>query len=122
MDGTLGLYTYSAKFVKVIDGDTIDVDIDLGFGMWLHSKRLRLYGLDTPEKNTPEGVKAKQFTVDWVGKSMTKDGTLVIRTLSDKPDKYGRILASVYGSTSVSLNDELLSSGNAKAYFGGKKE
>jgi micrococcal nuclease len=122
MESKLGLYTYSAKFVKVIDGDTIDVDIDLGFGMWLHSKRLRLYGLDTPEKNTPEGVKAKQFTIDWVGKSMTKDGTLVIRTLSDKPDKYGRILASVYGSTSVSLNDELLSSGNAKAYFGGKKE
>jgi micrococcal nuclease len=122
MDSTLDLYTYSARFVKVIDGDTIDVDIDLGFGIWLCSRRLRLYGLDTPEKNTPEGVKAKQFTTDWVGKSVGKDGTLVVRTLSDKPDKYGRILASVYGSTSVSLNDELLSSGNAKAYFGGKKE
>mgnify|MGYP000860796196 CR=1 FL=1 len=122
MENTLDLYTYSARFVKVIDGDTIDVDIDLGFGIWLHSRRLRLYGLDTPEKNTPEGVKAKQFTVDWVSKSIDKHGMLVVRTLSDKPDKYGRILASVHGATSVSLNDELLSSGNAKAYFGGKKE
>ena len=122
MENTLNLYTYSARVVRVIDGDTIDVDIDLGFGTWLHSRRLRLFGLDTPEKNTPEGVKAKQFTVDWVSKSINKDGMLVVRTLSDKPDKYGRILASVYGATSVSLNDELLSSGNAKAYFGGKKE
>jgi micrococcal nuclease len=122
MENTLNLYTYSARVVRVIDGDTIDVDIDLGFGTWLHGRRLRLYGLDTPEKNTPEGVKAKQFTVDWVSKSINKDGMLVVRTLSDKPDKYGRILASVHGATSVSLNDELLSSGNAKAYFGGKKE
>jgi micrococcal nuclease len=115
------LYNYSARFVKVIDGDTIDVDIDLGFGTWLHSKRLRLYGLDTPEKNTPEGVKAKQFTTDWVNKYM-KDGVLTVKTLSDKPDKYGRILAQVYGTSAFSLNEELLSSGNAKAYFGGKKE
>lgn len=122
MENTLNLYTYSARLVKVIDGDTIDVDIDLGFGTWLHSKRLRLWGLDTPEKNTPEGVKSTKFTVDWVSKSINKSGMLVVRTVSDKPDKYGRILASVYGATSVSLNDELLLSGNAKIYIGGKKE
>lgn len=122
MEHSFELYMYSARFHKVIDGDTIDVDIDLGFGTWLHGRRLRLYGLDTPEKNTPEGVKAKQFTTDWVSKYIDKDGMLVIKTLSDKPDKYGRLLATVYGETKASLNDELLSSGNAKAYFGGKKE
>ena len=116
------LYTYSARLVKIVDGDTIDVDIDLGFGTWLHGKRLRLYGLDTPEKNTPEGVKAKQYTIDWLTKALAET-SVVVKTLSDKPDKYGRILATVHDSkTSQSLNDALISSGNAKAYFGGKKE
>ena len=45
-------YTYNCKIVKVIDGDTVDIDIDLGFSVWLHKQRIRLYGIDTPESRT----------------------------------------------------------------------
>ena len=46
------MYEYRCKVVKIIDGDTVDVDIDLGFGVWLHKERVRLYGIDTPESRT----------------------------------------------------------------------
>jgi micrococcal nuclease len=46
------MYEYRCKIVKIIDGDTVDVDIDLGFGVWLHKERVRLYGIDTPESMT----------------------------------------------------------------------
>ena len=46
------MYEYNVKVVKVIDGDTVDVDIDLGFGVWLKKERLRLYAIDTPESRT----------------------------------------------------------------------
>ena len=46
------MYEYRCKVVRVIDGDTVDVDIDLGFGVWLHKERVRLYGIDTPESRT----------------------------------------------------------------------
>ena len=48
------MYEYNVKVVKVIDGDTVDVDIDLGFGVWLHKERVRLYGIDTPESRTSD--------------------------------------------------------------------
>ena len=46
------MYEYNCNIVKVVDGDTVDVDIDLGFGMWLRNERIRLYGIDTPESRT----------------------------------------------------------------------
>ena len=46
------MYEYRCKIVKIIDGDTVDVDIDLGFGVWLHKERIRLFGIDTPESRT----------------------------------------------------------------------
>ena len=46
------MYEYKIKIIKVVDGDTVDVDIDLGFGVWLHKERVRLYGIDTPESRT----------------------------------------------------------------------
>ena len=61
------MYEYSVKVVKVIDGDTVDVDIDLGFGVWIHKERVRLHGIDTPESRTSDatekvfGLKAKAF-------------------------------------------------------------
>ena len=50
------MYEYSCKIVKVIDGDTADVDIDLGFGVWLKKQRIRFYGIDTPESRTSDKV------------------------------------------------------------------
>ena len=61
------MYEYRCKIVKVIDGDTVDVDIDLGFGVWLHKERIRLYGIDTPESRTRDleekkyGLLSKKF-------------------------------------------------------------
>ena len=54
------MYEYKAKIVKVIDGDTVDVDIDLGFGMWMKDERVRIMGIDTPESRTRDLVE-KQF-------------------------------------------------------------
>ena len=46
------MFEYRCKLIKVIDGDTIDIDIDLGFGVWLRNQRIRMYGIDTPESRT----------------------------------------------------------------------
>ena len=61
------MYTYRCEVVKIIDGDTVDVDIDLGFGVWLKKERIRMYGIDTPESRTRDldekkyGLLAKEF-------------------------------------------------------------
>ena len=58
------MYEYRCKIVKVIDGDTVDVDIDLGFGVWLHKERVRLYGIDTPESRTRDLEEKKYGLMD----------------------------------------------------------
>ena len=50
------MYEYKCKMVRVVDGDTVDVDIDLGFGVWLRKQRIRMYGIDTPESRTSDKV------------------------------------------------------------------
>ena len=50
------MYTYKCKILRVVDGDTVDVDIDLGFGVWRHKERIRIFGLDTPESRTRDKV------------------------------------------------------------------
>lgn len=124
----MSLYNYRGRLIRVIDGDTIEVDIDLGFNVLLGQRKLRLAELDTPEIKTPEGVIAKQITTDWLKentiskKQLTESITYVtFETLSDKPDKYGRILARVYGKDGTSLNQYLVDKGVAKFYDGGKK-
>ena len=88
------MYEYNCNIVKVVDGDTVDVDIDLGFGMWLRNERIRLYGIDTPESRTrdPEekkaGLYAKKVVQDYLPKN--KPQTLV--TIKDKGGKFGRTL------------------------------
>ena len=88
------MYEYNCNVVKVVDGDTVDVDIDLGFGMWLKNERIRLYGIDTPESRTrdPEekqaGLYAKKVVQDYLPKN--KPATLV--TIKDKGGKFGRTL------------------------------
>jgi micrococcal nuclease len=124
----VSLYTYRGRLIRVIDGDTIEVDIDLGFNVLLGQRKLRLDGLDTPEIKTPAGVYAKQVTKDWLAenteikKKLTESISYVtFETLSDKPDKYGRILARVYGKDGATLNKYLVERGIAKPYDGGKR-
>ena len=89
------MYEYNYKLVKVVDGDTIDVDIDLGFGVWLQKQRIRMMGIDTPESRTSDkeekvyGLLAKEKlqTLLATGK--------VLKTYKDAKGKFGRILADV---------------------------
>ena len=88
------MYEYRCKIDRVVDGDTVDVDIDLGFGIWLRKERVRLYGIDTPESRTRDleekkyGLASKSFVQDLlpVGSMQT------LRTRKDDKGKFGRIL------------------------------
>ena len=76
------MYEYRCEVVHIVDGDTIDVDIDLGFGVWMRKERIRLYGIDTPESRTRDleekkyGLAAKDFLVEWLSK-----GDIILRPI-----------------------------------------
>ena len=88
------MYEYRCKVVKIIDGDTVDVDIDLGFGVWLHKERVRMYGIDTPESRTRDleekkyGLAAKKFLTGM----LDDDAGIILKTHKDATGKFGRIL------------------------------
>lgn len=118
-------FWYGATVLNVVDGDTIDLMIDLGFD--IHRKiRVRLYGVNTPESRTKDlkekelGIKAKEFTKDW----LSRHKWVFVNTIPDKNDKYGRILAQIFSSEDISspstacLNKDIIQSGYAREYFG----
>ena len=119
------MYEYRVKkLINVIDGDTIDVDIDLGFDISL-LRRVRMAGIDTPESRTTDkaekvlGLEAK----DYLKKMMKDVKTIVIKTeLPDSSEKYGRILGWVYvdGATK-SINEQMIEDGYAWGYMGETK-
>jgi micrococcal nuclease len=124
----VNLYTYRARVLRVVDGDTIEVDIDLGYGVLLGKRLLRLSGIDCPEIKTQAGLLAKEATVKWMVENTTTKKLLTntssyvtFQSLSDKPDKYGRILAKVIGKDGETLNDYLVKVGHAVPYDGGKR-
>lgn len=93
------MYTYSCKVLKVVDGDTLDLEIDLGFNIKI-KERIRLYGVDTPEvfgaAASPEGTAASDFTKKWVDDHTAKPGRFEYHSLKyDYKDKYGRGLGSL---------------------------
>lgn len=118
-------YWYRGKVLKVIDGDTVDLMIDLGFSIH-HKIRVRLYGVNTPESKTKDlaekelGLKAKAFTEDW----LTRHSEVWIQTVVDKNEKYGRVLAEIYSSNDIHniqtacLNADIKQAGYAREYFG----
>jgi micrococcal nuclease len=119
------MYEYNIKKVtKVVDGDTIDVDIDLGFNI-SYAQRVRLAGIDTPESRTKDlrekalGLEVK----DKIKKAIDSAKTVVIKTeLPDSTEKYGRILGWVYlDGAAKSLNEQLIEEGYAWAYMGETK-
>lgn len=83
------MYEYEAKLHRVVDGDTIELEIDLGFNI-RHIETFRLYGINAPERFTTEGKAATVFL-----NTLTKDKKLIARTLKDKKDKYGRYLVTL---------------------------
>lgn len=113
------MYTYSAKLNRIIDGDTLDIKIDLGLRVSVDI-RTRLYGLNCPEifgvvHNTPEylkGLEAKDYVTQWFAALGTD--SFVVQTYKDKQEKYGRWLIKVTSLDGTKiLNEDLLSSGNA---------
>jgi micrococcal nuclease len=99
----------------VVDGDTLDLDLDLGFSLVLR-QRVRLYGLDTPEIRSKDpaekakGLESQAFVNQW----FAKPGEVLVRTI--KEEKYGRMLADCYRARETSLCTELLKRGLARPY------
>ena len=116
------------KIDKVLDGDTIDVTIDLGFELY-KKERVRIAGVDTPEKRTRNleekalGLDATNWLKDKLEGAISGDDDLVIRTeLVGGTGKYGRLLGWCYiGDGTVSLNEQMIEEGYAHAYDGGTK-
>lgn len=118
-------FWYAAEVISVIDGDTVDLRIDLGFNIH-HKIRVRLYGVNTPESRTSNkeekalGLKAKEYTKGW----LDTHKWVFVNTIPDKNDKYGRILAKIYSSEDINspqtacLNKDIIESGFAREYFG----
>lgn len=110
------MYTYKALVKSIYDGDTIRVDIDLGFGVILADQSLRLLGIDTPEI---KGVERTQGLIsrDFVVERIPVGSYITITTVKDRKEKFGRYLATVfYGEEQKNLNEELLLSGMATPY------
>ena len=107
------MYEYYTEITKVVDGDTVDVFIDLGFKVW-HKERIRLAGVDTAEKNTPFGKALKNYM-----KELLEGKT--IRLLVSKPDKYGRYLGEIFLNSNESINSQLIKYNLAKSYGGDSK-
>ena len=126
MSKTKDLYVYRIKSItKVVDGDTIDADIDLGFDISL-TKRIRLAGIDSPESRTTN-LKEKALgleTKEWLKKTLEDAKDILIKT--EKPDsteKYGRIIGHLFiNDQETSLNNQMIDEGYALAYEGGKKD
>ena len=119
-------YIYRIKSItKVVDGDTIDANIDLGFDISL-TKRIRLAGIDTPESRTRNleekalGLESKE----WLKKALEDAKDILIKT--EKPDsteKYGRIIGHLFvNDQETSLNNQMIAEGYALEYEGGKKD
>jgi len=126
------MYEYRATVIKVVDGDTVDVDIDLGFGIVLSDERVRIAGIDTPESRTRDkeekkfGLAAKARVKQLLGKTCVLK-TQINKDGEDMKGKFGRILGdfSVYDSATdrwSMLTKILVSEGHAVPYHGQNKD
>ncbi len=121
------MYEYRARVIKVVDGDTVDVDIDLGFGVWLKDERVRIMGIDTPESRTRDKVE-KKFGL--AAKARLKEllgATPILKTQvgkggEDMKGKFGRILGDFLTEDGKKCGELLVKEGHAVKYMGGAKE
>ena len=121
------MYEYKVNILKVVDGDTVDVDIDLGFGCWLRNERVRIVGIDCPESRTSDriekvfGEAAKQRLT-----SLLSSEAILISQVSKMGEnmkgKFGRILGDFRTTNDQVVSTTLMEEGHAVAYNGGDKE
>ena len=115
------MYEYNCKIVRVIDGDSIILDIDLGFGLWIHGESIRLFGVDCPECRSRDkeekaaGIAAKKF----VTRRLQLGGTYTLSTHGK--GKFGRYLG-VISDEAGSVNDALIENHLAVMYYGQNKD
>ena len=119
------MWTYRCKLKKVIDGDTVDVDIDLGFGIWQMNERVRIMGIDTPESRTRNKIE-KKFGLAAKArlKSLLGPKPILQTTISKKGEdmkgKFGRVLGD-FLVEGKQVSQIMCKEGHAVAYFGGSK-
>ena len=118
------MFEYRSNLLKIVDGDTIDVDLDLGFSVVLKKQRIRLYGINTPESRTRD-LEEKKYGL--AAKARLRElleaaESITVKTAIDKKarGKYGRILGTIYADD-INVNELLVEEGHAIPYFGGKK-
>ena len=131
------MYEYHCKILKVVDGDTVDVDIDLGFGVWLKKERVRVNGIDTPESRTRDKEEKKfgLISKNRVKQLLPVGSTQILKTESDrngedKKGKFGRILGDFVFTKSLGdsgrlidrLSDVLIDENMAVRYHGQSKD
>jgi len=118
----MDLYCYKAELSRVVDGDTVDAVLDLGFGIY-HKLRIRLAGIDAPETRTrdlaekKEGKAAHKRLEELLIGASGRDGRFVVQTELDKRGKYGRILGTLFVGD-VNINELLIQEGHATRYEG----
>ena len=122
-------YIFKAKVVRVIDGDTIDIDIPMGFGITKTKQRCRSHGIDTPEsrintKRQPERIREKEMGLEGKARMKVLCGKEVyIESLDGgKLDKYGRLLINLYTLDGINISATLINEGLAIKYDGGRKK
>ena len=115
------MYEYAARVVRVVDGDTVDVDIDLGFSINMKKQRIRMYGINAPESRTKDleekerGLKAKEYL-----KTLLEVESVVLQTHLDDRGKFGRILGTFIvelDGESVNVNETMVATGHAVEYM-----
>ena len=118
------MYEYKATVKRIIDGDSLVLDIDLGFYMFMNETKIRLYGLDTPEMNSEDpllrlqGVLATRYLYD----NLKVGDKVIIKTVLDKREKYGRLLGTIFTKGGVNINEGLLQNRLAVSYKGLSRE
>jgi len=120
------MYEYKCKIVKIVDGDTVDVDIDLGFGVWLKDERVRIMGIDTPESRTSDKVEKVFGTAakNRLKELLEKDcllRTFAAKDGEDMKGKFGRILGDFVLDDDRMVTEVMIAEGHAVKYHGQNK-
>lgn len=116
------MYTYSVKVTRIVDGDTVDVDIDLGFGMSYRKQRVRMMGIDTPESRT-RNLEEKFYGKASKAHLVEKLKDQKVKLVSHDKGKFGRILGELFiGDNPVSVNQQMIDEFHAVPYFGQSKD
>ena len=118
---------YDVVLLKCVDGDTVDVDIDLGFGIWLRDERVRIMGIDTPESRTSDKVEKVFGTAakNRLKELLSNGGKLITtedKSGEDMKGKFGRILGDFRAPDGKLVTDIMIEEGHCVPYFGGSKE